>query len=184
MRPRRSSGVVVRPLNFTVRGPFVTPHQMVALALRLFAIWLGVQALGYVVWFFWGRASQPADYAYVIFMVAFNAVTILALWFFPRTIAWKLLPSDDAESQPSATADTWLAVGCTLIGLWTLADTVPRLVYDLFLLNAESRHDDVQRWVLLSEAVKLGIAIWLVLGGKGVGHIFRWAQYAGTRKNL
>jgi hypothetical protein len=88
----------------------VTPQQMVALALRLFAIWLGIQALGYVVWFFWGRGSQPADYAYVIFMLAFNAVIIPALWFFPRTIAWKLLPSDDAQPQPSATADTWLAV--------------------------------------------------------------------------
>lgn len=160
---------------------------MVALALRLFAIWLGIRALGYVVWFFWGKASQPADYVYVIFMVALNAVIILALWFFPRMIAWKLLPSDDTQPQPSATADTWLAVGCTLIGLWTLADTVPKLVYDLFLLHAATAvagPADVERWDLVRDAVKLGIASWLVLGGKGVGKIFHWAQYAGTRKDL
>jgi hypothetical protein len=157
---------------------------MVALAVRLFAVWLGIQALGYLVWFVWGKGSQPADYAYAIFMLAFNAVIIPALWFFPRIIAGKLLPSADAQPRPSPTADTWLAVGCTLIGLWTLADTVPRLVYDLFLLNAMSGHDDLQLWTVLRDAVKLGIAVWLVLGGKGVGKIFRWAQYAGVRKDL
>ncbi len=160
----------------------MTPRQIVALALRLFAVWLGFQALGYVVWFLWGRGSQPADYAYVIFMSAFNAVIIPALWFFPRTIARKLLPSDEAPPHSSATADTWLAVGCTLIGLWALTDTVPKLVYDLFLLNADSGPNDVQRWVLLTHAVKLGIVVWLVLGGKGVGKIFRWAQTAGLNR--
>ena len=171
------------PLNFTVRGPFVTPHQIVALALRLFAIWMGIQALGYVPWFFQVRGSQSPDYVYVTFMFALNLVIILALWFFPRMIAWKLVPSDDTRSQPPATADTWLAMGCTLIGLWTLTTTIPRLVEYSYLVKAT---DD--RWGLapevLSQLVKLAIAVWLVLGGKGVGRIFRWAQYAGIRKDL
>jgi hypothetical protein len=168
----------------TVRGHFVTPLQTVALALRLFAIWLAIQALGYVVWFSWGKSSQPADYAYVIFMSAFNAVVIPALWFFPRIIAGKLLPSDEAQPQPSATADTWLAVGCTLIGLWTLAGAVPQLVFNVFDLYAESGHGDVQSWLVLRDALKVGIAVWLILGGKGVGKIFRWAQDVGVKKDL
>ena len=97
----------------------MTPHQIVALALRLFAIWMGIQALGYVPWFFQVKGSQSPDYVYVTFMFALNVVIVLVLWFFPRTIAWKLLPSDDTRSQPPATADTWLAMGCTLIGLLT-----------------------------------------------------------------
>jgi len=160
----------------------MTPLQIVALALRLLAVWLGLRALGYVVWFFWGRGSQPADYAYVIFMFALNAVIIPALWFFPRIIARKLLSSDDVQPQPSPTAGTWLAVGCALIGLWTIAETVPQLVYDIFPLGAA--FDDPQRWVLVTHTVKLGIAIWLILGGKGFERIFRWAQDAGTSKDL
>jgi hypothetical protein len=162
----------------------VTPRQIVALALRLFAIWLAIQALGYIFWFFWGKSSHSADYAYVIFMSAFNAVLIPALWFFPRIIAGKLLPSDDAQPHPSPTAVTWLAVGCTLIGLWTLAGAAPQLLFNVLVLNAESGHDDAQRWLVLRDALKLGIAVWLVLGGKGVGKIFRWAQYAGIKKDL
>jgi hypothetical protein len=161
----------------------VTPHQIVALALRLFAIWMGIQALGYVPWFFQVRGSQSPDYVYVTFMFALNVVIILVLWFFPRIIAWKLLPSDDTRSQPPATADTWLAMGCTLIGLWTFTTTIPRLVEYLYLVKST---DD--RWGLapevVSELVKLAIAVWLVLGGKGVGRIFRWAQYAGIRRDL
>ena len=36
----------------------MTPHQIVALALRLFAIWLGIQALSYVPWFFQVRGLE------------------------------------------------------------------------------------------------------------------------------
>ena len=162
----------------------MTPHQIVALALRLFAIWMGIQALGYVPWFFQVRGSHSPDYVYVTFMFALNVVIILVLWFFPRIIAWKLLPSDDTRSQPPATADTWLAMGCTLIGLLTLTTTIPRLVEYLYLSNST----DTGWWGLapevLSQLVKLAIAVWLVLGGKGVGRIFRWAQYAGIRKGL
>jgi hypothetical protein len=161
----------------------VTPHQIVALALRLFAIWMGIQALGYVPWFLQVKRSQSPDYMYMTFMFALNVVIILVLWFFPRIIAWKLLPSDDRRPEPPATTDTWLAMGCTLIGLWTLTTTIPRLVYYLYLLNST----DAPWWLdpeVLHELVKLAIAVWLVLGGKGVGRIFRWAQYAGIRKDL
>ena len=166
----------------------MTPHQIVAVALRLVAIWLGMQALGYVAWFFWGKGSQPPDYAYLTFMLALNVVIIPALWFFPRTIAWKLLPSDDVQPRPPVTADTWLALGCTLIGLWTLTTTVPQIVYHLLVLNSMLSEGDRSwswvHWSLLHDVVQLAIAAWLVLGAKGVGKIFQWAQYAGTRKDL
>ena len=57
-RSRRAGCASTRPLRLSVRGPFVTPHQIVALALRLFAIWLGIQALSYVPWFFQVRGTR------------------------------------------------------------------------------------------------------------------------------
>jgi len=120
------------------------------------------------------------------FILALNAAIILALWFFPQAIAGKLLPSQAGQSQPSTTADTWLAIGCTLIGLWTLTTTIPQLVYSFFVLNTMSSYDDRSQLhqTVLYHAVQLAIAVWLVLGGKGVEKIFRWAQNAGVRKDL
>ncbi len=163
----------------------MTPHQIIAVAFRLFAIWLLLHALGWVPSFFGVRGSQ-SPYVYMTFILALNAAIILALWFFPQTIAGKLLPSQAGQSQPSTTADTWLAIGCTLIGLWTLTTTIPQLVYSLFVLNTMSSYDDRSQLhqTVLYHAVQLAIAVWLVLGGKGVEKIFRWAQNAGVRKDL
>jgi hypothetical protein len=162
----------------------VTPQQIVALALRLFAVWVGIQALAWVPGLFGtGMSGSQSANVYVSFMLAVNIVIILVLWFFPRTIAGKLLPTHDTQSQPSPTADTWLAIGCTLIGLWKLTTTIPKLVVDIFLLKSIYDRSQLEQWVLYT-VVELAIAGWLVLGGKGVNRLFRWAQYAGTRKDL
>lgn len=162
----------------------MTPHQTAALALRLSAIWLGLQALGYLPWFFNMNGQQSLYvYVYTTFMLTLYVLIILMFWFFPRTVAGKLLPSQETQAEPPATADTWLAMGCTLIGLWTLTNTLPRLVYFLYLNHST----DAPWWAdseLLYVGGKLVIAVWLVLGGRGVGKIFRWAQYAAIRKDL
>jgi len=187
--PRRLSGVGARPLNFTVRGPLVTPHQIVAVALRLFAVWLALQAFRTLPAFFTLKGTESPNYVWMSLMLAITAVVIFVLWAFPRTIAGKLLPPVDPQLRPPATPDTWLAIGCTLIGLWTLTETIPKLVYDFLLLNWTRMEGPLrlQDWGSLDtiyNVFKLAIAVWLVLGGKGVGKIFRWAQYAGVRKDL
>ena len=159
----------------------MTAQQTAALALRLFAIWLGIQALGYLPAFL-NVSGSGSRYAYVSFMLALNVVIVLVLWVFPHIVAGKLAPSAELQSHRPATPDTVLAVGCTLIGLWALTNTVPRLVYYLYLGHST----DDRRWLaapeVLSEVVKLVIATWLVLGGRGVRKIFRWAQYASVRR--
>jgi hypothetical protein len=74
-------------------------------------------------------------------------------------------------------------MGCTLIGLWRLSTIVPKLAVDLFFVKSMQEQGQLAQWALYTGAA-LAIAIWLVLGGKGVDRIFRWAQYAGTRKDL
>ena len=75
-------------------------------------------------------------------------------------------------------------MGCTLVGLLTLTTTIPKVVRDLFEVNSISwAHDnDLLVWVL-PDVVQLVIAVWSVLGGKGVGKIFRSAQFR-IRKDL
>jgi len=152
----------------------------------LFAVWLGLQALRTLPAFFTVKAFESPRYVWMTFMLAITAVVILALWVFPRTIAGKLLPPPDTDPRPSATPDVWLATGCTLLGLWTLTTTIPRLIYDFFALKSMSGIEDpseLYHWVIYN-LVELVIAIWLLLGAKGVRKLFWWAQNVGVRKDL
>ena len=164
----------------------MTPHQIVAVALRLFAILLGLKVLGALPSFFLVHESHAPGYVYALFMFALTIALVIASWFFPRTITGKILSHQDGHSQPSATADTWLAMGCSLIGLWIVTTTIPYLAVDLFILNSMSSYQErseLQRGVLYNIG-EFAIAIWLVLGGKGFRTLFWWARNAGTRKAL
>jgi hypothetical protein len=117
-------------------------------------------------------------------MLALYAVLILAMWIFPYTIAGKLSAPVEPQTQRPATPNTLLAVGCALIGLWTLTNAVPRLVFYLYLGHST----DDRRWIATPDAVLEGVriltAICLVLGGGRIGNMYRWAQYAGIKKDV
>jgi hypothetical protein len=161
----------------------VTPQQIVALAVRLFAIWMAIQVLRMVPWFFEPAAFQASSRVWNTFVVALSAVIVLILWLSPRIIAGKRVTSSAGQSQAPMSADTWLIVGCMLIGLWTLTTTVPRLVYDTIALNSTpywKNNPDLRYWVVYN-LVEVCIAAWLIVGGKGITKAFRWVQNAGIR---
>jgi hypothetical protein len=163
----------------------MTPNQVVAVALRLLAVWLGIEALIAVPSLFMGGVARSPPYVYALFILGITAFFMLALWFFPHTIAGKILPSQGTGSPPSATPDTWLAMGCSLIGLWILTITMPRIVLDIYALTWPGIDEDssVKRSMFYHLA-EVAIALWLVLGGKGFRKLFWWAQNAGTNKAL
>jgi hypothetical protein len=165
----------------------VTPQQIVAVALRLFAVWLGLQTLRSLPAFLATNGFESPSYGWMTFVLALTVVVVFMLWVFPRTIAGKLLPPPDAEPRPAATPDVWLAMGCTLIGLWTLTTTIPRLLFEAFALSTMSYDQDRSqlRQSIFYYLMQLAIALWLLLGAKGVRKIFWWAQKnAGVRKDL
>ena len=181
------SGGCVRPLKLDVRGPFVTPQQIVAVTLRLFALWLGIEALKTVPAFFTVRGFDAPSYVWMSLMLALTLIAIFALWFFPTLIAGKLLPRSNTLPQLGTTPDVWLALGCTLLGLWVLVTTLPHLVFDLIALkSAGAQYEDrsqLRDWALYY-AVEVAISVWLLLGAKGVRKLFHWAQNAGITKDL
>jgi hypothetical protein len=69
------------------------------------------------------------------------ALFVLALWFFPKSIARGLLPlASDAPAKPSG-PELWFAAGAGLIGVWLAASALPGLARNLFvmyLFRAES----------------------------------------------
>ena len=163
----------------------MTPHQTVAVALRLFAVWIGLQALMTLPAFFL-PGSDAAGYVYGLFLLGVTGVLVLVLWFFPRAITGKVLPPQDAQPQRSATPDTWLAMGCSLIGLWIFTTRIPRLVFDVYILKSMASYEEHSQLLrgVLYDSTEVAIALWLILGGKGFRKIFWWAQNVGVRKDL
>jgi hypothetical protein len=145
------------------------PREVVTVAIRLFAICLGLSALHMLPSLFIEGEGKPPGYA---------------LWFFPRLAAGKLV-SGSPENGATASADTWLAMGCALIGLWMLTYAVPALIRDAVVLQSTaSEYSDtanLKSWVLYN-LVEVAIALWLAFGATGFRQLFWWARGAGLSK--
>lgn len=164
----------------------MSPHQAVAVAVRLFAVWLSFYVLNALGSFLLAR---PIDAVHIWIGVGVGLVAtaiILGLWLFPRTLAGALLSKPVAEAEPSASPDLWLAMGCALLGLWIiLSSALPAFVRDALAIHeALSEHDElgsVKYW-LFYNAAEVAIAMWLILGAKGFREVFWRARYAGIRR--
>ena len=160
------------------------PHEVVAVAIRLFALCLGISALRMLPSLFIAGEGRPHGYAYGLFFFTITAAISLSLWFFPRLAAGTLI-SAEPRKDSSASADTWLAMGCALIGLWILTYAIPALIRDAFVLqSAASDYSDttnIKSWVLYN-LVELAVALWLVFGATGFRQLFWWARSVGTSK--
>jgi hypothetical protein len=162
----------------------MSPHQTIAIAVRLFAIWVFLYFVRDTLSFFYDPQVyiRPGAFAMALSVLILSGLVSSALWFFPLTVARKLLVSSASESVPPAKPDEWLAAGCVLLGLWVLSLAVPTFIRDslMWYLYRESYGGSPISPLLLRYVVEIGIAIWLVCGAKGVRAIFRWARTAGV----
>jgi hypothetical protein len=162
------------------------PHQVVAVAIRLFALCLGISALRMLPSLLIVREGKPPGFAYAFFLFALTAVVSAFLWLFPSVVAGRLVSEHPGKGVP-ASADTWLAMGCALIGLWMLTYAVPALIRDVFVLrSAASDYSDtsnIKSWILYN-LIEVAIALWLVFGAAGFRKLFWWARSAGVSKSL
>src|SRR6185295_3788795 len=148
----------------------MSPHQTIAVAVRLFAVWLAAYALQTVSVVF--LDDQVATKGLVVDGILGTLTLLVAalLWFFPLTTAKKLLSEPAASDAPRETADIWFAMGCALIGLWLLASAIPHIVRDALYLFSSSSEDgdsvEFKRW-LAYRMVEVIVALWLIVGTKG-----------------
>ena len=105
----------------------MTPHQFVALFVRLFVI----LAVSYIL------ISMPNTY---LFLNQNNVLTIwltgilslifvvlIMLWNFPVFVSKKLLSSSIVQETDSTSYQSWFEVGVLLIGVWLLVTALPSL---------------------------------------------------------
>jgi hypothetical protein len=163
----------------------MTPHQTIAVAVRLFAIWLVIYLIPGVVGFYtqFAKHGDPTKLLTAVVVTIVAGGLVLVLWCFPHTIARRLLTTASAASPSPISADTWLAMGCALIGIWVLASGLPALIRDLLILRlSDETYTDtsqVKQW-LFYDLAQIVVAIWLLLGNKGVRKAFWWARNAGV----
>ena len=109
-------------------------------------------------------------------VLASSIVVCAILWFFPLTIARKLLPAmGEPRSEAAMSGSVALSVGLTLLGVWVLAYALPDAIYwaTLFLLTRqldsgyfEWGHEQIAS--IVTTAAELVLATWLILGGTGI----------------
>ena len=163
----------------------MSPHQIIAVAVRLFAIWLfALVAINGTYYFQLTRQQGESD-SVLVFMVGAILVILMAigLWRFPLTIAKKLLSSNTQNPASEEQPDLWLAMGCALMGLWMLSSSIPSFVYDLTLARSDyaAGFSDTMNVRLGLYLPKTMIGLWLIFGGKGFRKLFWWVRNAGRR---
>jgi len=160
----------------------MSPTQAAALGVRLFAIWLAIYCARWAPYLF-GVARDSDEIAIIGVTVLATLVSILAvlvLWFFPRTVARAILPASDAAPSVAHSPDTWLAVGCALLGLWVLSDAGPgivRMIY-VFVYTSRAEQSLPEGWSagLVYFLAETAIGAWLLLGASGLRNLLRWAR--------
>jgi Kef-type K+ transport system membrane component KefB len=165
----------------------VSREDYVAIAARLFAIFLGFKALVQIP-LVAQALSQDHSVAlpWLFGLVLAMALLICAfLWFFPLTVARKLLPvMKEPRSDQAMSASIGLSLGLTLIGVWFLAQGVIDSVYWLALIVRIKQDQQLGfEWIpsqIASMTVaifQVGLGTWLVLGSAGIRRLIYKFRY-------
>jgi hypothetical protein len=177
-----------RRLALPLGGFNLSPIQTTAVAVRLFAIWLGIYWARWIPSLYVQARDTDDMSASVALIIAttLGFAFVLALWFFPRTIARGLLPGETTSPPIAFPLASWFAVGCTLLGLWVFTSAVPGLVQNGFLFFYAQRNDIAlpRYWggTVIYYLVELAVGVWLLLDAAGVQKVIWWARNARIGK--
>jgi len=114
----------------------MTPQQLIGIAVRLFAAWLVMSSVAYLVAIpsqlslMQGMPSSSVAISYAL--AALYLLGAVILWFFPMIVAHRLLPRTQHENHLEFQAEELARVGCALFGLWVFAKALPTLAWFFF----------------------------------------------------
>ena len=166
-------------------------EDIVAIASRLFAVFLVVTTVRLT-----APLIQPSEFfsstgqlLLFLFALILPALVVAALlWFFPLSVARKLLPvMREPRTAVSPTFQTALELGLTLIGFWVLATAISDSIYWIVLFlhiynSAVPVEIDVsQKASLVATGAQLLLGFWLVLGSSGLANLVTRLRYSGAK---
>jgi hypothetical protein len=156
----------------------VSREDFVAVAARLLSIYIlfgilqGVPSALQVMF-----AGQDVAWgALFAFFLALGALLCAFLWFFPLTVARKLLPvMSEPRSEEAIDASIALSLGLTLLGAWFFANALIDTSYWLvYLFRSRQVEGGALHWSheqvahMVATVVELVVALWLLLGSGGI----------------
>jgi hypothetical protein len=155
----------------------MSPQQVVALNLRVFAIWLSLWAIRYITFIPNNLASNDMNNAVVVSYFIGVGIIIVAIliWFFPMSVANKIVSQSSYKNKFNTRPDEVALVAISVLGLWKIVDSAPALVSYLFqlYLNAGDRSifsalDAAGKSDLIFMTIELIIAVILVTQAKKI----------------
>lgn len=162
-------------------------EHIVALAVRLFAILVGLYAVQTgLVWTSWfmDQGQEAISFLFAGGMV-FTVVVAAVLWRFPMTIARRLVDfRDPGESEvSSASAEQLQVVGFSILGLYLLFHVVSDLVSWAVIWYANQRNHTLTELTLeqmasmIATVVELVFVLFLLLGTRRITVLLRRLRY-------
>jgi len=168
----------------------MTKEQIVALAVKLFAVFLLIYGLGSI------GSIIPISYLDTIPASAWMTVAVLAiffmgivllLWFFPLLVTRKLMPSDEIKQGESiASIKDIDVIAFSVLGLWVLTSAVPDMVYWILMwmtILSKTTGDAMLTEQVISTIVtvlELIMGVWLLMGARGLRGVIRKMRVAGS----
>jgi len=168
----------------------VHKEQIVGLAVRLFALFLGVYVLRYgsgLIPYLADSSTFTISLTYLILVVLCPVLAAVLLWMFPLTIAAKLIPDIKKQEPPKAIDSAEIeVVAFSILGLWVLANAIQDAfhwaTYVYIIKNSvtpkvELTPENIGN--IVATVVELVIGLWILFGSKGVIGFLRRMRYAG-----
>jgi hypothetical protein len=118
-----------------------------------------------------------------IFTLAFSIAMLLVavtLWYFPLTVARKIVPGPASADYPVLSVEQFQRVGATLLGLWLLTGTLPNIGYYAVAIFANDAHIERSAYAsILRLSIELAIGLWLLFGARGIARLVQFARDMG-----
>lgn len=154
----------------------MTPHQALALGVRLFAVWYALVLVRELVVFLtsWRPRDDFSALVLVIVGIALSVGFLVLLWRFPKSIARGLLPEATGAPTQSSSYELWFTLGTALIGLWFVASSITPILRNLSvmyvfppeLVNSENLRSLREGIFYYSADLVLGLC--LIFGASGI----------------
>jgi hypothetical protein len=174
------------PVTGNVRR-LMTPHQALALGVRLFVIWTALSMARELAALLNSRHMLDDTSMLTLFVGWYVLLTLvlLVLWFFPKSIARGLLPAAGDAATPALSYQMWFTLGIMLLGLWFAVSAVTPLLRNLsvlFVFRPELINSEEVRTLrvgTLYYVAELVLGLCLVFGATGIRKLILWVRHAG-----
>lgn len=166
----------------------MTKHEIVALAVRLFALMVVLYFAKTLIMLIpmIGQPYYPTPLLLVVLGIMV-AVVCLYLWVFPLSTANLLLPrTEEDKSHEPIDQKGFMTALVICLGIWVLSYAIPDMLYWIIQLNLSQKFDlgirdlDSGGAGFYATLLEIMIGLWLTFGSRGIIGFIRYIRRIGT----